>query len=79
MTERIGAIVRAYWLVLVGIIAAAAAWGTSTAQIAYLGKGLDRIEAKIDATNLSADKVAVQYAGDFADLSARVKALEARR
>jgi hypothetical protein len=81
MTERIGAFARTYWPVLVAIVLASAAWGTSTAQISYLGKGQDRIEAKIDAISdgLSTAKAGLQYATKYIDdLRVRVNALETR-
>lgn len=78
-----------YWPVLVGVLAAAAAWGSLSMQVSYvndgqkeLGKTTERILTRLDVIG---DRVATTTADsrnanqDIADLRTRMHAMEARR
>lgn len=89
MTEKVGDFARAYWPIIIGLIALGTAWGTSTMQIAAIGEtmksygdGQKTIITKVDSL---AEKMATQQATtafameQITDLKARLRDVEIRR
>jgi hypothetical protein len=86
MTEKIGEVVTKWWplilATLLSVCAVASMWGISTAQIASLGTGQARIEAKLEVINaeLGAAKTAAAIATmEVGELRERVREIAGRR
>ncbi len=82
MSERASEFLHKYWAIIVTIVAVAAAWGTSTAQIAGIADTNKSILAKLDTVaerSITATADIGNAKTDIADLRGRIHVLEARR
>lgn len=86
MAEKIGELFAKWWGVILATIIAgagiASAWGFSTAQIAALGAGQSRIEAKLETitTDLQAAKTAAAVAAmEVMEFRERLRTVEQRQ
>ena len=80
MTDRLGEFARSYWVVIVAALVMAAAWGTTTAQLAWVGRTVDTVNTKLDVAlpTIAANAATVAVTRtDIADLRERLHALEA--
>lgn len=81
MVDKMGEFARSYWLPIAGALLLAAAWGTSTAQIAAIGTSQDKMTVKLDGITASVASLqtSTQYTNqDIAELRSRMRLLEAR-
>lgn len=82
MSERVSEFFQKNWAIIVTVVAVAAAWGTSTAQIAGIADTNKTILSKLDTVAERSVTSAADISNaktDIADLRNRVHVLEARR